>query len=196
VVFINSYKKAAKYMFYTDGMAISENNTYGRKNQFNLIESPNFNNDSVFIVSPYGTKGLAKLNESVYGKEFSSFQTANGLSAKLDSLNYSRKNDQIFIELNFSFKNLNQVPYSFSNIEFSPKLNLMVLKQGLKPHEKYWKLEMESDEIKSGESAIRISGSIPTEIFENLKNESFCLVLARDFIYKSQLSSPFLLSNP
>lgn len=196
VVFINSYKKAAKYMFYTDGKSISENNTYGRKNQFNLIERPNFENDPVFLVSPYGTKGLSKLNESVYGKEFSSFQTANGLSASLDSLQYSHKNDLVFIELNFSFENVNQVPYSFSNSEFSPKLNLMALKQGLKKHEKYWKLELENDEVKSGESAIKVSGCIPTKIFEKLKNESFCLVLARDFIYKSQLSSPFYLSSP
>jgi hypothetical protein len=67
----------------------------------------------------------------------------------------------------------------------------MVLKNGLKPYEKYWNLELENDEIKSGGSVIRVSGSITSEIFERLKNENFCLVLARDYIYKSQLSAPF-----
>jgi hypothetical protein len=191
VVFINSYKKAAKYMFYTNGKAISENNTYGRKNQFNLIENSNFDGDPVFLVSPYGTIGLSKLNKSVYGKELSNFQTANGLSAKLDSFQFFHKKHKVFIELNFTFKNLNQVPYSLIKSNLKPAMNLMVLKNGLKPYEKYWNLELENDEIKSGGSVIRVSGSITSEIFERLKNENFCLVLARDYIYKSQLSAPF-----
>lgn len=94
VAFVNSYQEAAKYSFYENKPALSDNNMFYRKNHYDLLNTEKlFNNANVLLVNNMPTQSYDSLRISeediIFYKEVDNYPVFNKLQARIGNYNLS-----------------------------------------------------------------------------------------------------------
>jgi hypothetical protein len=81
VVFMDSYSKAAKYEFYSGIPALSLNNVWYRRNQYNLEMEDDFQGKTVFLICCYRVSGLDSVH---YDNEYCNYKIISNFRSYSD----------------------------------------------------------------------------------------------------------------
>jgi len=120
VVFVNSYRNASLYNFYTGIKTHSYSILVGRKSQYNLNEfEANMQGEDVFSATPY-SKNQSKLakrySSFIYGKHIENYQTFEKVQCLIDSEELTLSPG--LNEIEFTLINTYNKNITFDHVEF------------------------------------------------------------------------------
>lgn len=108
IAFLNSYKNAAIYQFYTGNESFSLNNIMGRKNQYDIWNYENkYRGKDLSIISTYplpGFKSISNKFEETKFRSINNFQANSNIKIQpLDAPNIAKPNDTLSFKIDFTF---------------------------------------------------------------------------------------------
>ncbi len=109
VVFMNSYQRASKYTFYTGDSALSINNIYYRKNQYDLWNYDSFHESQILLVGAWKSdiyKNKRVGRDTILYKTFDRFKLFNRLKTKIVRFDSVSNKNRIVLKI----KNLHDYP--------------------------------------------------------------------------------------
>lgn len=160
VVFLSSYQKTSKYIFYTNNLAHSYNGVGYRKNQFDLWDSEaKIQGEDVLIISGKDLPDFTAFKTALgncYISELKNFRSYNKVEIALlnDELNFDPdKTYPLKVQLmnNFPF------PVNFrENKDFSVEIVVSLVKYKELINEQSFPLRFDKDSLNPGESFVQI----------------------------------------
>tara|TARA_B110000091_G_C13809504_1_gene474240 strand:+ start:603 stop:2336 length:1734 start_codon:yes stop_codon:yes gene_type:complete len=132
VVFVNSYQKASKYFYYTGEQSYSDNNVFYRKNQYDILNSEDYFNDtSVLFIGASPSKIFDRLNvgenEIVLHHTIEKYPIFNKLQASIKNPNFFKLNKNG--SLNLTINNPYEYTIDLKQKELPYTLNIHLQKE-------------------------------------------------------------------
>lgn len=119
VVFMNSFQKASKYQFYTQSIGWSDNNSFYRKNQFDIWKHDTLlNNRDVYYITRY-RKGsfIEDTSANELGGVIHNYGAYQRLTGSIGKIHYYQDGRYMRGELEFTLVNPYQYPLNFEHPE-------------------------------------------------------------------------------
>jgi len=117
VVFMNSFQKASKFQFYTGSLAWSDNNSFYRKNQFDIWQHDTLLNDKdVYYVTKYRRGSFIEdVEGDLLGGTIVNYMALQRLSGQINSLQYEQVGGLFEGEIEFTLVNPYSYPLNFEH---------------------------------------------------------------------------------
>lgn len=117
VVFMNSFQKASKFQFYTGSLAWSDNNSFYRKNQFDIWQHDTLLNDKdVYYVTKYRRGSFIEdVEADLLGGTIVNYMAIQRLSGEISSLQYRQVEGSFIGEIEFTLVNPYSYPLNFNH---------------------------------------------------------------------------------